>query len=177
MEDIKKFYFYETTKLKRSETIKILIDIVIAILSISVGILNKNIAWSMYGSMWILVSLIEYCYYKTNKENEALIDLQSKNIKLQEAIINILLKETAVEIEINKIKIPKDFTKPKPKKMQQKYNYYRKNHKYESPIIIDMDFNLIDGYTSYLIAKECHRETVIVKLQRKVRDNNEKQNN
>ena len=57
--------------------------------------------------------------------------------------------------------------------MQKKYNYYRKNHKLESQIIIDPNYNLIDGYTSYLIAKECHIATVIGKLQRKVTINNE----
>lgn len=32
--------------------------------------------------------------------------------------------------------------------------------------MIDLDYNLIDGYTSYLIAKNYNKTTVIAKLKR-----------
>lgn len=33
-------------------------------------------------------------------------------------------------------------------------------------VVIDLDYNLIDGYTSYLIAKNYNKTTVIAKLKR-----------
>ena len=88
------------------------------------------------------------------------------NEKIKKEIIDALMNETAVEIEISKIKIPEHFSKPNPKKLQQKFKYYKENHKFESQIVIDLDYNLIDGYTSYLIAKNYNKTTVIAKLKR-----------
>lgn len=58
-------------------------------------------------------------------------------------------------INIDDIIIQPDFVErvPKPKKMEQKWKYYRENDKFESPILIDKNFVLVDGYTSYIIAK------------------------
>lgn len=163
----------EATKLTKSQKIKIIVDVLVAISNIVTAIINKNIAWGMSGMLWLLIGIIECCSFKRLNGDDYQIEMLEKHTKLQEGIINALLKETAVEIEVNKIKIPEKFSKPNPKKMQKKYNYYRKNHKLESQIIIDPNYNLIDGYTSYLIAKECHITTVIGKLQRKVTINNE----
>ncbi len=163
----------EATRLTKSQKIKILIDVLIAISNIVTAIINKNIAWGMSGILWLLIGIIECCSFKILNGDDYQIEMLEEHTRLQEGIINALLKETAVEIEVDKIKIPEHFSKPNPKKMQQKYNYYRKNHKFESQIIIDPNYNLLDGYTSYLIAKKCHRVTVIGKLQkRKIKEEN-----
>lgn len=41
---------------------------------------------------------------------------------------------------------------PKPEKMESKNRYYQENASFESEIILDGAGNLIDGYTSYLLA-------------------------
>lgn len=160
----------EATKFKKSEIAIIIFYILNAILDIATGIIENNIAWVMCGLLWITTSIIQYSGLKIQKGNDELINLLEKHTKLQSAIIDALISETAVEIEINKIKIPKHFTKPNPQKLKQKFKYYRENNKFESPIIIDTDYELIDGYTSYLIAKNYNKTSVIAKLKRKTKE-------
>lgn len=69
-------------------------------------------------------------------------------------------------IRLSSIKISQDFINhmPSSMKLMDKYDYtknqLRINRKYntnsnifQSPIILDKKYNLVDGYTSYLIAK------------------------
>lgn len=69
-------------------------------------------------------------------------------------------------IRLSSIKISQDFINhmPKSDKLAAKYDYTKNqlhiNRKYntnrnifQSPIILDKKYNLVDGYTSYLIAK------------------------
>ena len=65
-----------------------------------------------------------------------------------------------------RLKIPKYFTKPNPKKLQRRLDYYKQNKKFEAPIVIDSNCTLIDGYTSYLIAKNYNKTSVIAHLKR-----------
>lgn len=60
------------------------------------------------------------------------------------------------KVKVSNIIIPEEFkaTKPRFKKMIQKREFYRKNDRFESKIVLNKDFLLIDGYTSYIIAKE-----------------------
>ena len=60
------------------------------------------------------------------------------------------------KVKVSDIIIPEEFkaTKPRLKKMIQKREFYRKNDRFESKIVLNKDFLLIDGYTSYIIAKE-----------------------
>ena len=60
------------------------------------------------------------------------------------------------KVKVSDIIIPEEFkaTKPRFKKMIQKREFYRKNNRFESKIVLNKDFLLIDGYTSYIIAKE-----------------------
>lgn len=57
-------------------------------------------------------------------------------------------------IRINDIKIYPCFAahEPKPEKMQRKEQYFKKTGALQSQIILDGRGNLIDGYTSYLLA-------------------------
>ena len=60
------------------------------------------------------------------------------------------------KVKESDIIIPEEFkaTKPRFEKMIQKRKFYRKNNRFESKIVLNKDFLLIDGYTSYIIAKE-----------------------
>ena len=59
------------------------------------------------------------------------------------------------KVKVSDIIIPEEFkaTKPRFEKMIQKREFYRKNDRFESKIVLNKDFLLIDGYTSYIIAK------------------------
>lgn len=156
----------EMTKFKKSEIIMLVFYILNGILDITTAIITKNKVWILCGLLWITIALIRYFDLKIIKGNEAIIDIQEADSKIKEEIIDALMNETTVEIEISKIKIPEHFSKPNPKKLQQKFKYYKENHKFESQIVIDLDYNLVDGYTSYLIAKNYNKTTVIAKLKR-----------
>lgn len=60
-----------------------------------------------------------------------------------------------LQMKIKDIKISKKFEErpPHDKKMKDKWFSYRKNGILESNIVIDDEGYLVDGYTSYLIAK------------------------
>ena len=74
--------------------------------------------------------------------------------------------ETGYEywVYLRDIKISPEFerTPPRFKKMGQKWSYYRNTGEFESPIILNRDFVLIDGYTSYIIAKKSEMDKVPV---------------
>lgn len=59
-------------------------------------------------------------------------------------------------MKLNKIKIKDSFKKTEPAgwKMRERWIYYRQMGKLYSPILVNRKGYLIDGYTSYLIAKE-----------------------
>lgn len=56
---------------------------------------------------------------------------------------------------------------PKPEKMEQKEQYFTETGLLQSQIILDSRGNLIDGYTSYLIAKARGIESVSVQYGRR----------
>lgn len=65
-------------------------------------------------------------------------------------------KEYEYCVNLSDITIKRDFKlhKPNPIKMYWKRKYYKENRKFESKILLNRDFELVDGYTSYLIAKK-----------------------
>lgn len=67
-------------------------------------------------------------------------------------------------ININKIKITPQFQENPPKliKMAQKYDWYKKYGKFQSPIVLNKDYTLMDGYTSYLIAQKVGKKSLFV---------------
>lgn len=75
-----------------------------------------------------------------------------KNIDELSRIIN-RPKEGEI-VKINSIKIRKDFNKPNPKKLERKREYYEKYQYFKSPIVLTKNNFLVDGYTTYLLAKE-----------------------
>lgn len=68
-------------------------------------------------------------------------------------------------INLSDIKVPLEFysTPPRFQKMSKKWKYYMDTGKLESKIIVDRNFNLVDGYTSYIIAKkECISKVPVI---------------
>lgn len=67
-------------------------------------------------------------------------------------------------VYLKDIKIHPDFktTPPKYNKMSQKWSYFRNTGEFESPIILNRGFVLLDGYTSYLIAEKSEMDKVPV---------------
>ena len=64
-----------------------------------------------------------------------------------------------MKIEINKIKIPEYYTPPNDEKYRKKEHSYKQGG-YLSPIILDDNNMLVDGYISYLILKRNNVEEV-----------------
>lgn len=79
-------------------------------------------------------------------------------------MIDKIMKLIGIE-NINNIKIAEEFKKNKPKseKMIYKWNFYQFYGKFEQPIVLDKNNYLIDGYTTYLIAKQLGKKYIKVK--------------
>ena len=162
----------EKTKLDKKHKIMITWHILMVMFSIAVAIIEKDLTWGLVSLLWVDVIVMEYCDTKLLKGKEAVIDIQEKHIESQECIINLLMDETAFEIDIKDIKIPKYFTKPNPKKLKERFDYYKQNKRFKAPIVIDSNYTLIDGYTSYLIAKNYNKISVIAHVKRNKGDIN-----
>lgn len=59
-------------------------------------------------------------------------------------------------IDISKIHITDEFAAKKVgwKKLQRKRDYFRNTGEFESKVILNNDFVLVDGYSTYCLAKE-----------------------
>lgn len=70
-------------------------------------------------------------------------------------------------VSLDDIKIEYDFliTPPKSKKMNDKIKYFLGEGVFQSRIILDKNFVLKNGYTSYLIAKKIDMKKVPVYFQ------------
>lgn len=122
----------------------------------------------------------EGCFYNNDKNNNK----KSFIYKLQEKYCNNFISnllenlikgyeimnklKSQYYIETKAIKIQDDFEKNPPldRKMARKWRYYRETGKLSSPIILNEEFYLIDGYTSYLIAKADGLKTVEVEIRK-----------
>lgn len=158
----------EKTKLENKDKFKIVLHIIMTVLSIVVAIVEKDFTWILVALLWTTVIVIEYCNTKMLKGKEAIINIQDEHIKTQDNMINNLLKyinrKTKI-IKVSDIKIPKDFRKPNPGKMKNRIGYYNTYKQFAVPIIVDKDNNLIDGYTSYLIAKKYNFNNIQVQVK------------
>ena len=77
--------------------------------------------------------------------------------------------EEVFDMDIDKINIPPCFSAhpPKQEKMERKEQYFRETGCLQSEIILDGAGNLIDGYTSYLLAKAHGLASVPVRYGRR----------
>lgn len=69
-------------------------------------------------------------------------------------------------ININKIKIQDSFIKHPPRggKMRYKIEYKLANGEFEQPIVINAQGYLVDGYTTYLLAKALNKKYMPVEM-------------
>lgn len=66
-------------------------------------------------------------------------------------------------VRLKKIKIDEDYRDPNVFKMMEREAYFIMHRKFAVPIVINKDNVLVDGYTSYLIAKMYGKKIVKVK--------------
>lgn len=83
-----------------------------------------------------------------------------KNIDELSRIINIP-KEGEV-VKINNIKIQENFKRPKSQKLKQRRKYYERYNYFRSTIVLSQDNYLLDGYTTYLLAKQMKFEYITI---------------
>lgn len=69
-------------------------------------------------------------------------------------------------VRLKKIKIPDYYVEPNPTKLISRIGYHIVHNKYQVPIIVDKNNMLVDGYTSYLIAKRLEKRFVKVEVVR-----------
>lgn len=150
----------EMTKLDKRNKMMIAFYIFMAIFEIGAAIFEKEFIWTIVALLWINIAVMEYCNAKMLKGKEAIIKLQERHIDIQDDMIMDLLKDLSILI-----KIPENFTKPNKNKLKNRIEYYNKNKCFEVPIIIDPSNMLLDGYTSYLIAKQYNLKTVQAKVK------------
>lgn len=67
-------------------------------------------------------------------------------------------------VYLKDIEITSQFQETQPRfvKMAQKYDWYCKHGEFQSPIRLTKNFVLVDGYTSYLLAKKFNLDKVPV---------------
>lgn len=58
-------------------------------------------------------------------------------------------------VRLGKIKIPPEFqlTPPGAQKIKRKYLFFVSKHRFASPVMVDRTYTLVDGYTTYLLAR------------------------
>ena len=65
-----------------------------------------------------------------------------------------MIKSTAVKISLDKINIPSNYAKTLPaQKVADRLMHYKATGTFDREIVVDEDYNLIDGYSTYLICK------------------------
>lgn len=84
------------------------------------------------------------------KIEERTVKYAQRNIDEMVKILNRPREGEIVKLE--NIKIPKYFTKPNPKKLKRRKDYYEKYKYFRSTIVLSKHNLLIDGYTTYLLA-------------------------
>lgn len=155
------------TKLDKRIIFMLIMYIAMAILAVITAFVTKNTTWFVVASLWICLAIDNYCSEKIKKGKDAIIRINEDYIKTQDRMILDLFKQIEkkyVLIPIDYIKIPEHFTEPKKWKMKERLNYYYKNKCFKTPIVINNENELVDGYTSYLIAKKNHMNMVRVEI-------------
>lgn len=67
---------------------------------------------------------------------------------------------------LSKIKVPEHWCLPNFYKLMERTVYYAQYKRYKVPIVVDKNNMLVDGYTSYLIAKGLNKKIVRVEVRK-----------
>ncbi len=111
----------------------------------------------------------EGCFYNNEKYNKKpFYKRMVENFSKKGLKFAFKLPEPRLYIRVEDIKIKDEFIKrpPSKRKMSYKWRYYRETGKLDSPIVLDEDCYLIDGYTSYLIAVAEGIKTVYITIRK-----------
>lgn len=95
-----------------------------------------------------------------NKINEKIEEYATKNISELSRLISRPIEGEIVKM--SNIKIKKNFKRPQKTKLNQRRKYYNKYKYFRSTIILDNKNYLIDGYTTYLLAKEFNFDYITI---------------
>ena len=152
-------FYNEKVKSDKWRNATILFCLIMIVYEVVISIISKNLTCIVCAILWGNIALIEYFDNKLIQEKDQMIYEEDKLIRMQFSIINDLTddlkKINKVKImRIKDIRIPKEFQKPRTEKMNERIEYFKKNQNFETQIVVDKDNNLIDGYTTYLIAKK-----------------------
>ena len=154
--------------MKKKDIFVIIINIAAGIVDITGGIIYSNFDRFMVGILFLILAFSIYVFTRGTNVRDDYIKLLEEHIEKQDKLLLDAIKELAnpnVIIDLNDIKIPEKFTKPRKEKLNSRIEYYNKNKRFEVPIILDPSNMLIDGYTSYLIAKKYNMKTVQAKVK------------
>lgn len=138
--------------------------VIMIIVEILSCVITKHIEYLNCSLLWFLVAIIKFSDKKIIEDKERNISIQKKiNNHLKNCIENA---ERMIDFEIIKldhITIPKHFRKPKKEKIEERKKYFESYKNFETSIILNDKNVLIDGYTTYLIAKENKLSHVYIK--------------
>lgn len=165
IKEIIDYKWKEDTKLSTGEKAILVLYVAMFIFSMTVAILEKNAPYIIIAILWLDLFICEFFNKKNRKMDQALIGSYEELKETQDKFIKLLLEELRKEVRtvyLKDIKISKNFKKPGEKKLDERFKYYEENKKFKVPIIVDESNTLIDGYTSYLIAKKYKLERIKV---------------
>lgn len=81
----------EKTKLNKIEIKEIIVQVLLALMSVVVALISKNFAWIVIAMLYSEIALLEYCNKKLLKAKQAIIDLKDKEMEYKNKLINTLL--------------------------------------------------------------------------------------
>lgn len=116
--------------------------------------------------VYIVIILLTYLDRKNRKEFEtAYIGLFHDYERVSQKVKKLNAKLPT--ININKIKITDDFknSNTSKKKIARKQEYFNKHKEFDSVICVNKNYVLIDGYITYLIAKNNNFKQVKVVIK------------
>jgi len=158
-------------KLSKSEKLQLILYGLLIIINIINVVKTKNPLFILIIILWITLGISNYCYWQMSKANKLLVDTQKKHIDSQDRFIKVLTKEilrmkNAKIVELKDIKIPFNFKHPSKEKLNGRFKYYNTYNQFKVPVILNKNNELVDGYTTYLIAKENNFSHINVLLER-----------
>lgn len=92
----------EMTKLDKRNKRMIAFYILMVIFEIIMAIVEKEFVWIIVALLWGNIAVIEYCNAKLIKGKDVIVDLQEEHIKIQDNMINDLLKHINKKKKNNK---------------------------------------------------------------------------
>lgn len=66
-----------------------------------------------------------------------------------------MIKSRTSHIDIDRINVPMHIKSslPTPDKIEKRYRFYKQTKEFDREIVIDENYNLVDGYSTYLVCK------------------------